>query len=442
MSVSTGIRQSATDEVLASVAHRTTALVGDGCIVRVGGPDGLEVIALEHVEAKTRDDLAAALESCPAPRNGWLTQSLERQQSVRLPDQSAESLKAAGLPPDCEVADVMVVPMPSLGAVIVALRDRWSEPYKGSHRQEVERIAAEAESAASAERLDRRRSSRNDADPASYGLVEATSAGLWVVDESGSTVFVNGPASEMVGAPAADLIGRPISDFLGRGSQRRRGGFYGSEVIERPLMRVDGEVLWLLSSSRPLRQDDFGSPCVLYTLMPFTKLHDRDVNLRLRLARTEALLELAESAGAGAELDALLQAAVDLIRDQLDVEMAGVGRFDLEGMLGWPLATSGWPADAPAEGDGQPVSMVERSATAAALRSGEPVLVWDYTDQSIYERDPVLTRLDVRSAAVVPFAGGKAAVAAHSPRPGAIDGDGLNLLETVARLLAPHWPDA
>lgn len=430
-------------EVLADAAKRTAAMVGDGCVVRMAEGGGLRAVAVEHLSDEGRRELESVLTAPPVELHGtWLGQALERRQSVRLPDLGADALRDAGLPADAQVGDAMVVPLPTTDAVLVVTRDRPSDDFEGSHRRQVEEIAAEADarirqagpaSAAPAP-------GPEDFDPVAHGLLDATSAGLWVIDESSSTVYVNEATSELVGAPAKDILGRPIGEYLHRVSQHRRGGFHGSQTIERPLMRADGSVVWLLSRSRPLSQGTCGAKCTLYTLTGFDEQHARDVGLRLRLARTEALLELAESAGAGMPFEELLDTAVGLIVEQLDVELAAIASCDLERLEGRLLAHRGWPERASdAEGRAEPVEISKRSAAAAALRSGEPVLVWDYASQAVHERSPRLEEMGVRSAAVVPFVDGSAAVAAHSPRPGAIDGDGVHLLETVARLLAPRW---
>jgi PAS domain S-box-containing protein len=430
-------------EILAEAAKRTVALVGDGCVVRAVEGGELAAVAAEHLLDEGRRELESVLSSPPVRVEGsWLGQALERRQTVRLPDLGPEALEAAGLPPGSKIRDAMVVPLPEVDAVIVAVRNPASEDYAGSQRHQVEAIAADADA--------RIRGGEpasvgpapgpGEFDPVAHGLLDATSAALWVVDDNGVTIYVNEAASELVGTPAQEILGRPIGEYLHRVSQRRRGGFHGSETIERPLMRADGSVVWLLSSSRPLSQGTCGGNCTLYTLTGFDELHTRDVALRLRLARTEALLELAESAGAGQPFEELLDAAVALIAEQLDVELAVIASCDLDRLEGRILAHRGWPESGVGP-DGQPeaVPMSERSAGAQALRSGEPVLVWDYEGQAIHERSPKLVELGVRSAAVVPFVEGTAAVAAHSPRPGAIDGEGVHLLESVARLLAPRW---
>ncbi|HKJ35388.1 MAG TPA: PAS domain-containing protein [Solirubrobacterales bacterium] len=419
--------------VLTDAAKQATALVGDGCVVRQIEGGAFVAVASEHVLHGVRSE---ALLGPPVKLpGGWLGQALSRRQTVRVPEVDAESLAAAGLPHDAPIADVMVVPFPTLDAVIVATRDRWSDPYEGSQRRQVEGVVADAEA-----RIREHEPAGDGAaafEPAAAGLLDLTAAGLWVVDEQGATIWTNETVSELVGTPAEDIIGQPIAEFLGRVSQRRRGGFHGSEIIERPLMRADGSVTWLLASSAPL-PPGCGAVGKLYTLTPFDNLHRREVGLRLRLARTEALLELAEAAGGDEPLEELLLDAVGLVAEQLDVEMAGIGAFDVDRLEGRALALHGWPEP---DGPGGPgvVEMVENSATVVALRTRESVLVWDFETQSIYEPDPVLTELGVRSAAVVPFAGGTAALAAHSQRAGAIDGDGLQLLESVARVLAPRW---
>lgn len=428
-------------DLLGEAAAQATALVGDGCVAVVARDDQYEAVAVAHQRRQGRELLNRLLDVLPedSGRN-WVGQALERRQTLRLPV-GDKNRRRLNLPDDIRFGDVVLVPLPKSDIVLVGVRDRWSEDYSGSQRRQLERIAASTEKALCGADYDAG-AGAGEFDPASLKLVDVTAAALWVTDAAGTTVYINEAASELIGMPACDVVGQPFSEYVGRVSQRRPEGFHGGEIVKRPVIRAGGDVGWLLGDSRPLPAAG-GRVFTLHTLLPCDEQHRREVEVRLRLARTEALLELAEAAATGMPLRDVMVQAVSLVAEQLDVELAGIGSFDPDRLRGRALAYFGWPdPEQDSHGIVEPVPILPDSAGAAALHSGEPVLVDDYEAQDVYGREPLLERLGVRSAAIVPFASGTAAVAAHSTRPNAIPHDGIEVLESVARLLSPRWERA
>ena len=106
-----------------------------------------------------------------------------------------------------------------------------------------------------------------------------------------------------------------------------------------------------------------------------------------------------------------------------------------------PLALVGWPALIAANEKRPPQNrrLVARSAVRETLRSGEPVVVYDYEGESVYDPDPMLVAAGVRSATVLGFAAGTAVIAVHSCRPCAFGGADVELVQDVARLLESRW---
>lgn len=432
-----------------AAARRATVLVGDGCVIRqaddAGG--GLRAVAADHRDVHRRTHFRALLDAPPLQsEGGWIDQALERGHALRLPDLRPEALASVGIPADERVGDVIVIPAPGAGTAILAFRDRAAGRYSERERRQLEEIAALLGGCLQP-REERRPAAPPDGgfDPDAHRLLDATSAALWVVDPHGRTKYVNEAASELVGLPAGQLTGVPIFELMGSAVARPRTGFYGRDPTDRRLLRADGSSTWVTVTSRPLFDDDGEESGALYTLVEVGDRRRREVEIRLRLQQTEALLEIASEACETSARGDLLGKVVSFIAEQLGVEFAAVASYDLQSEAVCPLAASDWSRFRDGDGDGEPDRDAVTSeispggAVSAAVRSEEPVLVGDYEGQSLYSRSPRAIEAGVRSAAVVPFAGGAMALIAESTQPGAIDGDSLSLLESLARLLEPRW---
>ena len=442
--------------MLKKAAERFTALVGDGCLIRVAdGTGALVARAADHRDDDRRSSLLALLDAPPLTSSGWLGQALERGRPVPLPTFDREALIAAGLPADERLGDAIAFPvLPTVLAVLI--RDRIAGPYGSRERDQCERIAAELRAAlgagdlvpagaaplptpeapAAGEPLE-----PGAFDPLRHGLVEATSAGLWVVDHHGRTLYVNEAVSELVGWPSRELIGLPVSEFLGRCAAGRTRRVDGATICDRPLLRDDGATAWLEVTTRQML-DDRGEPVGrAHTLVDVTGRRGREIELSLALDRQRAQRALAEKAIDG-DLNELIELAASTLANQLEVELVSIAAYeDGEDSPVHPLALVGWPAVLERNERRPPAArrLVDRSAVRATLRSGDPVVVADYRDELLYEPDPMMEAAGVRSATVVGFAHGTGVIAVHSAEPGAFGTPDVELVQYVARLLERRW---
>jgi PAS domain S-box-containing protein len=440
--------------MLNEAAERFTALVGDGCLIRVvDGSGALAARAADHRDDDRRRALLELLDAPPLTTSGWLGQAIERGRPVPLPTFDSEALAAAGLPSDERLGDAIAFPV-SATVLAVLVRDRIAGPYGSREREQCERVAADVRAALGGEppAVDEPQPAPaplvageplepGSFDPLRHGLVEATAAGLWVVDPCGRTLYANEAVSELVGWPSRDLVGLPVSEFLGRSAAGRTRRVDGATICDRPLLRDDGATAWLEVTTRQML-DDRGEPVArMHTLLDVTDRRGREIELSLALDRQRAQRALAEKA-IDAELEDLIELAASTLANQLEVELVSIASYEEgEDSPVEPLALVGWPAVLERNERRPPAHrvLIDRSAVRATLRSGDPVVIADYHDEALYEPDPMVEAAGVRSATVVGFAHGTAVVAVHSAEPGAFGTHDVALVEYVARVLERRW---
>ena len=123
--------------------ERFTALVGDGCLIRMADSSGaLAARAADHRDDDRRQALLALIDAPPLPPGGWLGQALERGRPVPLPTFDRPALIAAGLPADERLGDAIAFPVLD-DVLAVLIRDRIAGPYGGRERARCEQLAAD-----------------------------------------------------------------------------------------------------------------------------------------------------------------------------------------------------------------------------------------------------------------------------------------------------------
>lgn len=123
---------------------------------------------------------------------------------------------------------------------------------------------------------------------------------------------------------------------------------------ERALAHPDGTRVWVTVTSRQLTDADGRLTGTLYTLFDTGERRRREVELRLRLQRQEALLEFAERAAGRSSFEELVDAAMATVQEQLDVEFVAMGGIDTDRAEGWALAVRGWDPEALGVQNGAP----------------------------------------------------------------------------------------
>jgi PAS domain S-box-containing protein len=428
-------------EVLADLARQVTLVVGDGCLVRVADPSdgGLRAVAADHRDADRRRAFLELLRAPPLDRAGaWPTQAIERGCAVRLPDISVETLLGAGVPHDERVTDVVFLPL-AQQAVLTAVRDRVAGRYSALERQEMQGLVGQASRDLSAPTTIPGRSKASDHSPQPLSepshLVDAVSAGVWVVDQRGRILSVNEHGSEMIGLPAERVLGMPFAEFLDESPPGLPADFIGGAGSDRRLIGADGEVRWVHARSRPLFGTNGNPSGAAITLFDVSERREREVRLRTRLDANRALAEFAELLILEDAPDRLLTRAAELLADQLDAPAVGVGEVARDLSEVTTLALAGSDVDNDLQHWRGTHPLPAGSVTRAAIKSGEVIGVSDFEAQGIYRRGPLGNEARVRSIGAAPLAEGRGYLTAVSRQPHAIGADEIELLGSVARLL-------
>jgi PAS domain S-box-containing protein len=414
--------------VLLELATQITEAVGDGCVVRALDRSGrLAAVAADHRDPDRRNELRLTLTQEPLPQpSGWLGQAMARHLPVRLPQIEPGSVRAAGLPFDERLRDVVFVPVGRF-AVIEAVRDRAPAAYSALDRRELESLAADAASQLNGD-------SHTLADGAS--LIDASAAAIWVTDSDGVTLEANQRATELVGLPAERLVGVPFVEFLDHDRSAPAADFLGENPAERRLISGDGVMRWVEAAARP-RFDSRGRPAgAVITLVDVDERHRREVRLRTRLDSERALTEFAELLLREDDRDRVLSRAAQLVAEQLDAMLVALVLCSGDGNEVSTLAAAGpYPKQHPESlGDRQRLSA--RTPTLVAIHSRETVVVPDFDRDSTYVPGPISIAAGARSVACVPVDDGLGCIGVMSSAPEGLAEDEVGMVERLARLLS------
>jgi HTH-type transcriptional regulator, bacterioopsin transcriptional activator and related proteins len=275
---------------------------------------------------------------------------------------------------------------------------------------------------------------------ASLRMLQETPAGLWLVDAAGSTAWVNPAASELVGIRAEELLGARAPEFLIGGDAGPFGDLQSERESDRKLTRPDGSTVWMVTTAKPLIDDGGRRTGTLFTLIEVNERKEREIELRMRLEATEALVELAELSFDAPSPRVILARAVGLVAEQLDAALASISTVDLEQDQIHVLAASdreegGWAKELE---DGGPIRITGQSLARAAVANAEPVVVDDFDHDPSLEPSPQLTAHGIRSAAFVPLDDGESVLAALGDEPNAVGRSSLPFIESVATMIARY----
>ena len=158
--------------------------------------------------------------------------------------------------------------------------------------------------------------------------------------------------------------------------------------------------------------------------------------LRQRAAQQAAVSELGAAALSTVEVAALLDQAVRLVRETLDVDVStvletlpGAETMLIRAGCGWPTGKVG-SAIVPADHESQ---------AAHTLRSTEPIIVEDYRTETRFHGSELLRSLHLRSGVTVPIAGRGlpfGILAVHTTTLRMFSEDEVHFLQAIANVLA------
>jgi len=165
-------------------------------------------------------------------------------------------------------------------------------------------------------------------------LVEASTDGIWLLDEEGRTLWSNACMAELLGRTTAEMVGLSAYDVHDEDGKEQfaahmaeaRAGDPGHDDLETRYLRPDGEPIWLLTSWRPVHDDDGGVVGYLHRYTDYTARRELLDALRDR----EKRLADAQSIAAIGSWEWDVVEDVVVWSDQLH-QMRGVSREEFDG---------------------------------------------------------------------------------------------------------------
>jgi GAF domain-containing protein len=255
-------------------------------------------------------------------------------------------------------------------------------------------------------------------------ILGSVAAAVIVRDQTGALVYANQSAADLLRLPdvaalraatSAELMGRfdvytedgdPIDLADLPGTRILRGESDPPSVIVRNVVRETGEERWLLNHASRMTAAD-GRVMAVNLIEDVTATKRGEIAQRV-LAETSR--QMAEATDVAATLQAVVDSAVpgfadwagvDLVDEDGEISTVAIAHRDPEMVrLGWRLRTH-WPVDA-----GEPGGL------AAVVRTGEPQLVREVTDDMLrqtahdLEHLEVLRAVGLRSTMIVPLVAG------------------------------------
>jgi len=414
------------DAFLALASRDSVVRVGDGCRIWQARPEReFVLLAADHRDASVRDRGAARIGSTLSwPQGAWLSHALASGAVLNPPLLEEEARTDLGLDPEEPIADVLVVPVPTLNCVIVATRDRLNGNYRDDDRLRLQGIAAGA-AAHARSAVEPARADRQDG----IDYLDAAEIAIWAVDPRGITTYINRAAAELVGLPASLIEGVPISEFV---SPPRTFGGQEPRETDLPLLRADGSLRWICIRSSAL--DEGGS--AIHTIYDITERHRRSVDLRVRLSVERSIAQLASFFLEDPEPQAIAQRTVDVIAEEFGAAAVPLAAISRDIRVGRLIATAGTGFGDPGSWQGREAPVPEQSRVA--LESEDALVIGDF-DQRRAPSSKLADAAGARCGLVVPIAGNRGSMAILSDDPDGIHDLEREMLERVADLLSSRW---
>lgn len=257
-------------------------------------------------------------------------------------------------------------------------------------------------------------------------------AGFIVIDHEWRFVYMNATAEVILRQKRADLIGQPVLEIF---PEITKADNY-PQIIEAVKNRIPfsfetfntAASRWFRINLNPFETG------VVVTLREISTGKRMETELFQRLRQQETVANLGLRALAGADIDSILEEALQLLSQVLNVEFVKVSevlpnhKLLLRAGLGWKTGLVG-----------SYTALADTSTQSGyTLTIGKPVIVNDLKSETRFSGPPLLWDHEVRSGVTV-IIGDKATygvLGVHSQKPRHFTQDDINFLQAVANILA------
>jgi PAS domain S-box-containing protein len=271
-------------------------------------------------------------------------------------------------------------------------------------------------------------------------LLEQAAVGIAVLDADGRYLYVNERLAEINGVPLAEHIGRRFHDVLPHLADTV-GRFHGQvlstgqaarNVQVRGSTRGMPDRVWQVSYL-PMEVD--GRPAVGAVLVDVTDREQALLERQRRVGQHAAVADLGQRALSGMPVDELMEAATELLKRELDADMAAVLEFD-DGREALVMCSgSGFPEGAV----GRLTAGLGRGSQAGfTLMSDNVVLSPDLQRETRFEISAGMREQNARSTISTPIPGAGepyGVLGVFSRQVDHFDEDDASFVRAVANLL-------
>lgn len=263
-------------------------------------------------------------------------------------------------------------------------------------------------------------------------LLDAAGVGISILDADARYLYANERIAAINGAPAERHLGRTLDEMIpdiagvvaAAHAEVLRTGAPIRDAHMRGSTPGTPDRTWLVSYM-PLEFE--GTPAVGAIVL--------DVTERQRRVRQHAAVaDLGQRALAGVNLETLLFAASDTVREELGADQSGVARFtpERDGLV--LCAGSGWVDSAL----GMTSELGRKSQAGFTLLTGAPVVSDDLTTEARFLVSEGIDRVGARSTISTPIVGSEepyGVLGVFSSRPGHFTDDDAAFVRAVANVL-------
>ncbi len=271
-------------------------------------------------------------------------------------------------------------------------------------------------------------------------IVEQASEALFVYDLEGRFVDANAAAYRLVGYTRDELLRLSVGDLepdfdLDRGTRRWSEMRVGEVVtLEGVNRRKDHSVF--PAEARISMVETHAGRLLIAVVRDVSERKRAEAVMLLRAQQQQGIAELGAQALGGKELDALLQDALRLVSQTLNLELCRVlehvpERGELVVRAGLNLREGGIGTRAASDG--------KEYTAGYVLRTGEPAVVQNFAQETRFQRTPWLQAENALCGMSVPI--GSAAprygvLAAYSREPREFTTDDVYFVQAIANVLA------